>query len=73
MKNAVIFYMTGAAVMAALFLGMKNHRATFRGRPVSHPRLVLSVLAGLLWPVVIYQMIFTHRPGAPDIAPTQEK
>jgi hypothetical protein len=58
MFNIAMFYMSGAIVVGSLAAGFANHSATWQGKPLNHPRLIGSIVAGALWPATLAQLLF---------------
>jgi hypothetical protein len=52
-----LFYSVAAVIVGALVASMESFRATWRGRPIRHPRLVGGIVAGALWPNTLLQFL----------------
>lgn len=60
LMKLAIFYLVGAVIVGALMAGSQTVNATYRGKPVTHPRLIAGVVGGALWPVTLIQSVFAR-------------
>lgn len=52
------FYLVGAVIIGLMISGMRTVEIKFGDRALKHPRLFGFFFCGLVWPYVIFRMIF---------------
>lgn len=59
--EVAIFYAVAGFVIGGMVSAMDNVNANFRGHPIPFPRVFAGVVAGIIWPAIIWQMVAPRR------------
>lgn len=63
LAKAMLFYATAGVIIGAFVASMDTVNFRVKGHPVRFPRLAAGLVAGLIWPAVMWLILFQRQPS----------